>query len=357
MADADRSYARRTVLTVGVAGLAIVGLYLAVYLVRVLLILFAGLLLAVFLSGLTVFTASSPSGFFSSLLPSSILVLASVTLLLFSGLIGAFVLSGPDVSGQVAQLIDRLPAAIQRLRTLVEETPWAQEIVSNMPTMERLLPTPMDFLGGVTNIFSTTMGALTNTMIILLVGVYGAANPGVYVSGLVHLFPKGRRTRLREVLHALGRVLRWWLVGRLTSMLIVGLLITTGLWLAGVPSAVALGLIAALFDFVPYIGPIVAVVPALLVASIVGIEEVVYVLVIYAAVQTLEAYFITPLVQERAVSIPPAALIAAQVIMGVLAGATGVLLATPLAVSVIVLVQMLYVEDVLGDQVKILGEH
>lgn len=349
--DADRSYLRRTALTVGIAGLVIGGLYFAISLVRVLLTLFAGLLLAVFLSGLTdVIRRRVPS------LPR-ILVLAGVTLVLFSGLGGIFILAGPDISGQIAQLVDRLPAALQRLRTLVENTPWAQELVRNLPTIERLLPAPMEVVGGVTDVFSTTMGALTNTMIILLVGIYGAVNPDVYVSGLAHLFPKGRRARLREVLHALGRVLRWWLVGRLTSMAIVGVLTTTGLWGAGVPSAVALGLIAALLDFVPYIGPIVAVVPALLVASIVGVEEVFYVLIIYAAVQALEAYLITPLVQERAVSIPPALLIAAQVIMGVLAGATGVLMATPLAVSVIVLVQMLYVEDALGDSVKILGQH
>jgi predicted PurR-regulated permease PerM len=155
----------------------------------------------------------------------------------------------------------------------------------------------------------------------------------------------------------LGRVLRWWLVGRFVSMAIVGAVTATGLWLIGIPSPLALGLIAALLEFVPYIGPIFAAAPALLVALVLGPTELAYVALLYGVVQVLESYFINPLVQERAVSILPAALITAQVIMGVLAGPTGVVLATPLAVSTIVLIQMLYIEDVLGDSVKILGTH
>jgi predicted PurR-regulated permease PerM len=80
------------------------------------------------------------------------------------------------------------------------------------------------------------------------------------------------------------------------------------------------------------------------------------VVVVFGIVQTLESYVITPLVQQRAVSLPPVILITAQIAMGVLAGATGVLLAAPLAVVVIVLLQMLYVEDVLGDSVRVLGQ-
>jgi predicted PurR-regulated permease PerM len=139
-------------------------------------------------------------------------------------------------------------------------------------------------------------------------------------------------------------------------MAVVGVLTAIGLWVAGVPLAFVLGLIAALLSFVPYIGPLAAVIPAALVALAEDPTKVIYVFALYGAVQLLESYLITPLIQERAVSIPPAVLIAAQVIMGVLAGAAGVLMATPLAVVLIVLVQMLYLEDVLGDSVSTLGE-
>jgi len=139
-------------------------------------------------------------------------------------------------------------------------------------------------------------------------------------------------------------------------MSVVGALTMLGLWIAGVPTPLALGLLAALLSFVPYVGPILSFIPAVLVALMVSLTKVFYVVLVFGAVQTLESYVITPLVQQRAVSMPPVILITAQIAMGVLAGATGVLLAAPLAIVVIVLLQMLYVEDVLGDSVRILGQ-
>jgi predicted PurR-regulated permease PerM len=197
---------------------------------------------------------------------------------------------------------------------------------------------------------------LTSGLVVIIIGLYAAATPTVYINGIVRLLPPSRRQRGRAVLRALGQALRWWLVGRIASMAVVGVLTAIGLWVAGVPLAFVLGLIAALLSFVPYIGPLAAVIPAALVALAEDPTKVIYVFALYGAVQLLESYLITPLIQERAVSIPPAVLIAAQVIMGVLAGAAGVLMATPLAVVLIVLVQMLYLEDVLGDSVSTLGE-
>jgi predicted PurR-regulated permease PerM len=117
-----------------------------------------------------------------------------------------------------------------------------------------------------------------------------------------------------------------------------------------------LGLIAALLSFVPYIGPIVSVIPAVFVALADTPTKVLYVIIVYVAVQILESNLITPLIQEQTVSLAPVVLVAAQLLMGVLVGVVGVFIATPLAVVCIVLVQMLYVEDVLGEAVTPLGE-
>jgi predicted PurR-regulated permease PerM len=206
--------------------------------------------------------------------------------------------------------------------------------------------------GGITS----AVGALTSGLVVIIIGLYAATTPMVYIDGALRLLPPSRRERGREVVRALGQALRWWLVGRVASMAVVGFLTAVGLWVAGIPLAFVLGLIAALLSFVPYIGPIASVVPAALVALAESPTKVLYVFIIYGVVQLLESYLITPLIQERAVSIPPAVLISAQVIMGILAGAIGVLMATPLAVVLIVLVQMLYLADVLGDPVSTLGE-
>lgn len=155
----------------------------------------------------------------------------------------------------------------------------------------------------------------------------------------------------------LGHALSWWLVGRFASMAAVGVLTTLALSAIDMPLALVLGVIAGLFSFVPYIGPISSAVPAILIGLTESPWMAVYVVVIYAVIQFLEGNFITPLIQRRAVSLAPAVLLFSQFAMAVFYGLFGVLLATPLAIVLIVLVQMLYVQDVVKDPIKVLGEH
>lgn len=133
-------------------------------------------------------------------------------------------------------------------------------------------------------------------------------------------------------------------------MIVIGVLTAIGLWLLGVPMAVTLALIAALLTFIPNIGPILAVVPAALLALLQSPMQVVYVCLLYFGIQTFESYLLTPLVQRRTVSLPPALTIFAQVLAAVLLGGLALSLATPMAAALVVLVRMLYLEDVLGDR-------
>lgn len=347
----DNSFAsRRPYATAGVAAALVLVLLVVSQFVEVLLTVFAGILLAVLLSGITHELS------YGTVLPRGLALLLTITG--FAAiLVGLWSLAGPDISVQLSALADILPSATQRLadrlRSTIQEYAWLERVLDP----SQLLPPVSSVVGGVTNAFRGTLNIIVNTFIVLFIGIYGAATPEKYVNGMVWLVPDSQRARAREILHALGRALRWWLTGRFIMMLIVGILTAVGLSLAGIPSPVALGLVAALFSFVPYLGPILSVLPAVLVASILSLTKVLYVLLVYGTVQLMESYLIDPLVQERAVHIPPAAVITAQFIGGVGAGAVGVLLATPLAVVVIILVQTLYVEDVLGDNIALLGEH
>jgi predicted PurR-regulated permease PerM len=197
---------------------------------------------------------------------------------------------------------------------------------------------------------SAAVGGLTNLLIVLIVGLYLAVEPGVYLRGFLRLVPPRRRPRTREILLAVAHALRQWLLGQLLAMAVIGLASGLGLWLLGVPYAAVLGLVAALFAFVPNIGPILGLIPALLVAAGVSAWHPAYVLALYAAIQTLESYLLTPVIQRRAVDLPPGLLIVVQVAMGLAAGVLGLLLATPLAAAAMVVVRMAYVEDVLGDR-------
>lgn len=244
---------------------------------------------------------------------------------------------------------------MQQVKERIEQYQWSRRLFSQAPQAEEMLPDKADLLAEATGVFSTTLGALANVVIILFIGLFLAVEPRLYTDGLIRLVPIGRRARAREVLYAVGDVLQWWLVGKVVAMLVIGVLTALGLWLLGVELALTLGLIAALLTFIPNIGPVLALVPAVLLALLHSPTQALYVVLLYLAIQTVESYVLTPLVQRRTVSLPPALTISAQVALGVLLGGLGLVLATPLTVALLVLIQRLYIEDTLGDPVNVPG--
>jgi predicted PurR-regulated permease PerM len=145
-------------------------------------------------------------------------------------------------------------------------------------------------------------------------------------------------------------------MGRIILMVSNGLLTTLGLALLGIPLAFVLGVIAGLLNFVPNIGPLIGAIPAVLIGLMQDPATGLYVALLYLVLQMVDGYVLTPLVDQRAVSTPPALIITFQVFMGLVVGALGLLLATPLAAVLLVLVKMLYIEDTLGEQIAIQGE-
>ena len=213
-----------------------------------------------------------------------------------------------------------------------------------------------DVLARVTGIFSTTLGIFADFIIILFIGLYLAIEPGLYTRGVIRLAPASRRERARAVIDEVGNTLRWWLIGKAASMLVIGVLTAFGLWLLDVPLALTLGLLAAILTFIPNIGPILSVVPAALLALLHSPTRALYVILLYLGIQTIESYLLTPMVQRRTVQLPPALTIFAQVLLGVLVGGLGLALATPLTAAALVLVRMIYVEDTLHDSIETSGE-
>lgn len=196
----------------------------------------------------------------------------------------------------------------------------------------------------------SAVGALGGLLFVTFVALYVAGGPDAYRSGVIRLVPLPQRDRAGAVLTALATTLRRWLLGRLISMVAVGLVTTLGLWALGIPLPVTLGVIAGVFGFVPNIGPIASAVPALLVALAIGPLQGLYVAVLYVAVNLADGYGLTPLLQKRAIAVPPALILVGQVVLGALWGALGVMLATPILACIIVLVRKLYVEPIVEKQ-------
>ena len=336
--------ARRALVTASITIAVLLFVLLLWYAVDVCLLVFAGILLAIFLRSLSDWFSSRTnlSGGWS---------LAVVVLALILILSGGLWMLAPDVAAQVDQLTDSLPRAARQLSQTIERYQWGRQLLAHVPEPGALMSNRADVLARITGVFSMTLGVIANFVIFLFIGIYLAAEPDLYKSGLVQLLPANWRARADEVLNAVGQTLRWWLLGRLISMVVVGVVTAAGLWLLNVPLALTLGLLAAFLNFVPNIGPLLSVIPAALLALTESPTRALYVLLLYLTVQAFESYMLTPFVQRRTLSMPPVLTIIAQVVLGVLLGWIGLVIATPLTAVALVIVKMLYVEDTLGDKV------
>jgi predicted PurR-regulated permease PerM len=203
---------------------------------------------------------------------------------------------------------------------------------------------------------STTINAVVGVVVVTFIGLFLAAQPKLYVDGLAELFPPSKRPRICQVMGRLGYTLRWWLIAQVVDMVIIGLLTWLALRLIGVPLALTLGILAALFNFIPNFGPLISFVPAVLLAVVEGPEKAIWVTVTYIVLQSLEGYVLLPLLQRGAVDTPPALLILTQVLMTLLVGGLGLALAAPLLAVALVVIKMLYVHDVLGERVELPGK-
>ena len=196
---------------------------------------------------------------------------------------------------------------------------------------------------------TTSLGVVANALIIFFVGLYLALDPEIYRRGLLKLLRPGRRQRGREVLDEIGQTLWRWLLGRMATMALTGVGVGIVLWLIGVPMPVTLGIVTGLCTFIPNIGPVIALVLAVLVAFPEGLTTVGLTVSGYVLFQLIESYLLTPLIQKKQVDMPPALILTAQLLMGVLCGFLGIAVATPLVAVAMVVTGMLYVEDRLGE--------
>ncbi|ABA57938.1 Protein of unknown function UPF0118 [Nitrosococcus oceani ATCC 19707] len=336
----------RVLIVLGITAVAIIFLFFAGYFAHLLLLVFAGILLAVFLRG--------TAGWLSDRVPLSMgWALTLVVFLLFYCMVIGALLLGPTIANNFNDLAQIIPQAVEQLREFVKRHEAADGLLDRFLQQDKSVFLTQEMFTRIAGVFSSLLGLAASFLIIFANGLYFSVEPNVYIRGVIYLFPKRKQARFRAVLSELGHVLRWWLVGRIASMAVVGVLTWGGLLWLGIPSAAALAFLAAVLSFIPNIGPLVSVVPAVLVGWMQGPMSALYVILLYTIIQTLESYLITPLIQRRAIMLPPALILTVQLAMGMAFGVFGVLLATPFAVVILVLVQMLYVEDVLENPVDL----
>jgi predicted PurR-regulated permease PerM len=279
--------------------------------------------------------------------------LAIVLVVLIGGLGLLLWMFGAQATRELATLTETLPSAYAQFQQWLGETSVGSLVQEQLDAIRDNMGRIASGAGAI----AMTVSSGTIDMFLVLVGaIYIAAQPEMYRNGLLHLVPPSAKKAAADALDSSGRALRLWLGGQLVAMLVVGIMTGIGLWLLGVPAAFALALIAFLLDFVPIIGPIVAAIPGILLAFTVSPQVGFATIALYVVLQQIESNVLQPLIQQRAVELPPALLLFSLVIFGSLQGAAGLLLAAPLTVVVYVLVKRLYVREVLGGDTAVPGE-
>jgi len=337
----DRTFVRRTLIVLALASLV----FLLWELRSLFLMLFGAVVVA------TMFRALADRIRIWTRCSEVVSVVVSI-LLILGFMIGLIALFGAHIAQQVHVLREALPAAWQSLEQRVGDLGLGDQL-------SRLADGVRQSSGSFANLSSAIMSVgngIAEMLIVLFGGIYLAAQPRVYRTGAIKLVPPGKRALVAEAMDESEKALRLWLKGQLIAMVAVGLMVGIGLQLLGLRSALTLGLLAGVLEFIPFLGPFLAAVPAILLALAVSPDLALWVLLLYVAVQQLEGYLLTPLVQQYAVELPGVVLLFSLLGFGLLFGTLGVILAAPLTVVSYVLVKRLYVIETLHTPTPIPGE-
>ena len=334
-----RRFAERLVLVV-----VAVGLVVLLYRVSDLLLLAFGAMLGALLLSTVADWVARTTGW-----PRGVGV-ALAALLLFGvlGLIGW--LFGAETGRQAAQLRETLPEDFARLQARLAADPIGRMVLASTKQGAGGTRVAALITGGGWGVVQIA----ANFLIVLIGAIFFAAQPGVYRRGLTLLAPPPYRGVATAALDDLARSLRLWLLTQLISMTMMGIMIGCGLWWSGLEGWAALGLLGGLSEFIPFIGPTLAMIPAILVA-LVGKGSIAGVLVTYLVVRIVQVQIITPLISQRAVSVPAGLYLFLILAMGAAFGAFGMFFAGALSVAGYTLAIRLWERETLGEDVALPG--
>jgi predicted PurR-regulated permease PerM len=247
---------------------------------------------------------------------------------------------------QINALITETPALLARLAAWMSQSAVGTKIVQAVEAAYAGAQAAQDISG-----LARGGADLVLNVILLIVGaMFFAIEPRRYRDGLLLLLPKDKRNAFGDAVDDLGRNLRLWLRSQIILMLLMGVSIGIGLWVSGVPSAAALGLLAGLSEFIPYIGPTVAMLPALGLAANAGSGPLIGAVATYAIVRLAQDMVVTPIIQNKVIAIPPAITLFAMVGIGYISGLAGLVFAAPLLVAIFALTRSLYLRETLGEK-------
>ncbi|HET6537108.1 MAG TPA: AI-2E family transporter [Sphingopyxis sp.] len=284
-------------------------------------------------------------------MPRPLALLVSV-LGLIAIIAGVFMMFGTQLAAQMDTIEQTIPAAVQNIETYLDNLGWGDRVREITAVSSDDISAILSQAGG----YVLAAGSSIADLVLILVGaIFLASDPATYRRGLLLLVPKRAEKTVEATLDDASHGLRGWMLGQSVSSLVIVILTWAGLSMLGVPASGGLGLIAGLLDVIPMIGPVIAGIPAVLLAFTVSPMTALWTILVFLLIQQLQGNFLQPMIQKQAVNVPPAVLLFAVIAAGLLFGFMGVLLASPLTVVSFVIVQRIYVKTLLGKEIDVAG--
>lgn len=338
---------KRAFIVFGFIAIIISIIYIQGTIVRVFLLSFTSIIIAVFLKWL------------ADILMRYIHLRYSLALLIvITVLMGLFVLllmiAGPSFATQLEHLSSLIVKAAYVIKEKLEQYDWGRKLISEVTRPGTYFSVGASFIGNIPAMIGKIFDVLGDLIFMILMGIFLALEPKLYTENIIRLFYPSKRDQIRELLYAISLSMRNWLLARFYAMAIVGVFTIIGLEIAGVPLPVLLGIIAGLATFVPFIGAILSAIPAILVGFTVSPVMPLWVIVIFLIVHLIED-IITPFIQQQIAFLPPALLISSQILFTIIGGTLGLLMSAPITLVVILAIQVLYLKGYLKEEFTLLG--
>jgi predicted PurR-regulated permease PerM len=239
-------------------------------------------------------------------------------------------------------------ALVQSSKGIVEQYLPGVNIPDFQTIQEQAKPLMNSLVGSSLAVFSGSLGAVLNLLLLLVLTIMMLVQPHAYRDVFILMFPSFYRRRAIHLLDDCEVALGKWMIGALIGMLAVGAMSTIGLYMLGVPAPLAQGILAGLLNFIPNLGPTLSMVLPMGIALLDSPWKSVMVFVLYFVVQQIESSLLTPYIMAKQVSLLPALTLLAQVFFASFFGFAGLVLALPLSVVSKIWINGVLIEDVLN---------
>jgi len=282
----------------------------------------------------------------------------AVTITVFSILLAAVLITAiivPPFIRQANQWIDQAPLETAQISLWIEriDNQLPPELSNQLQRLDTLIQDIPNIARSVFNnffvFFRGTLSIFANVLFTVVITIMLLANPQAYRRIFVVSFPQFYRYRVQEILDRCETALVAWGIGISFNMVVITLMSFIGLTIIGIPLPIGNAFLAGLLTFIPNVGPILSIIPPIVLGLLEAPWKVLAVVGLYALIQQVESNFLTPIVMKKQVSLLPAVTLISQLICGILFGILGLFLALPLVVTSQVLLQELLVKDIMDN--------